>query len=147
MGYRSQVAYTIRFIAQDDADEKIVSAKQAFFIFLAEAKSKEETALCFTPEEAEYLEVDEDKLELRFYASDVKWYDEYIGVKCHEELISLSKEWSGESNIPFKGGNKQIGGAFARIGEDSDDNVEQVWGSGDYGWVGVNRSVYCDWKD
>ena len=40
MGYRSDVAYTIRFNSEDDELNK-----QSFFTFLAEAKTKEDYVL------------------------------------------------------------------------------------------------------
>ena len=142
MGYRSTVAYTIRFVPIEQegidfvmAEEK---AKASFYTFLAEAKAKETTALCFSDQEDEVFKVLEDKLEIRFFAEEVKWYESYPDVMCHECLMGLAREWVDD--------NLYIGGAFARVGEDTNDNVEEVWGQGEYGWVGVNRSVYVDWE-
>jgi hypothetical protein len=137
MGYRSTVAYTIRFGGEDDT-----KAKHSFYTFIAEAKSKEATALCFSDQEDEVFKVLEDKLEIRFFAESVKWYDTYPDVACHEALIQLSREWADEGNT----NNLYIGGAFARVGEDTNDNIEEVWGNGEYGWMGINRSVYVDWE-
>jgi len=137
MGYRSTVAYTIRFGGEDDT-----KAKHSFYTFIAEAKSKEATALCFSDQEDEVFKVLEDKLEIRFFAEGVKWYDTYPDVACHEALIQLSREWADEGNT----NNLYIGGAFARVGEDTNDNIEEVWGNGEYGWMGINRSVYVDWE-
>jgi len=133
MGYRSTVAYTIRFEGDDDT-----KARQSFYTFIAEAKSKETTALCFSDQENEVFKVLEDKLEIRFFAEGVKWYESYPDVQCHECLMGLAREWADENDC--------IGGAFARVGEDTNDNVEEVWGQGDYGWVGVVRSVCVDWE-
>jgi len=142
MGYRSTVAYTIRFIPRHSPDtddiEEERKAKATFYTFLAEAKSKETTALCFSEQEDEVFKVLEDKLEIRFFAEEVKWYESYPDVQCHECLMGLAREWADENDC--------IGGAFARVGEDTNDNVEEVWGNGEYGWVGVNRSVYVDWE-
>jgi hypothetical protein len=137
MGYRSTVAYTIRFGGEDDT-----KAKHSFYTFIAEAKSKEATALCFSDQEDEVFKVLEDRLEIRFFAQEVKWYDTYPDVACHEALIQLSREWADEGNT----NNLYIGGAFARVGEDTNDNIEEVWGNGEYEWVGINRSVYVDWE-
>ena len=136
MGYRSTVAYTIRFEGDDDT-----KARQSFYTFIAEAKSKESTALCFSDQESEVFKVLEDKLEIRFFAEGVKWYESYPDVQCHEALIELSKSWADDDTS-----NPYIGGAFARVGEDTNDNVEEVWGQGEYEWVGINRSVYVDWE-
>jgi hypothetical protein len=143
MGYRSTVAYTIRFIQpRHDKPEEVTDVedvKASFYTFIAEAKSREDTALCFSKDESEVFEVDEEKLQLRFFADYVKWYEDYPDVMCHEALIQLSKDWCEETE------NRFIGGAFARVGEEMDDNVHEVWGEGDYDWVSINRSVYCDW--
>jgi hypothetical protein len=142
MGYRSTVAYTIRFEtpSYDKPEEKEdpEDAKRSFYTFLAEAKAKETTALCFS--DTDCLEVDEENLQIRFFAEGVKWYESYPDVACHEALIELSKSWANDDTS-----NPYIGGAFARVGEDTNDNVEEVWGEGNYSWVGINRSVYADW--
>jgi hypothetical protein len=143
MGYRSTVAYTIRFETpsydKPEEREDPEEAKRSFYLFLAEAKAKEATAFCFS--DTDCLEVLEDKLEIRFFAEGVKWYESYPDVACHEALIELSKSWAGDDTS-----NPYIGGAFARVGEDINDIIEEVWGQGEYGWVGVNRSVYVDWE-
>ena len=144
MGYRSTVAYTIRFVYykhpdRDDMEDRKRS-EESFYTFLAEAKANEDTALCFSESENEVFKVLEDELEIRFFAEEVKWYESYPDVACHEALIELSKSWADDDTS-----NPYIGGAFARVGEDTNDNVEEVWGQGEYGWVGINRSVYADW--
>lgn len=144
MGYRSTVAYTIRFIPRHSPDtddiEEERKAKSSFYLLLAEAKANVNTALCFS--DTDCLEVDEENLQIRFFAEEVKWYESYPDVACHEALIELSKSWADDDTS-----NPYIGGAFARVGEDTNDNVEEVWGQGDYGWVGINRSVYADWRE
>jgi hypothetical protein len=144
MGYRSTVAYTIRFITKHSPDtddiEEERKAKSSFYLLLAEAKANVNTAGCFT--DTDCFEVDEDKLEIRFFAEGVKWYESYPDVQCHEALIELSKSWADDDTS-----NPYIGGAFARVGEDTNDNVEEIWGQGEYSWVGVNRSVYADWYE
>jgi hypothetical protein len=143
MGYRSTVAYTIRFIPPiKDEPEKGLSAelcRATFFNFILEAKANEDTALCFSDDD---LEIDEENLQLRLYASGVKWYEDYPDVKCHEALMDLSREWSDDGDCS----NPYIGGAFARVGESSEDNTEDCWGTGDYDWCYLTRDVICDWK-
>ena len=142
MGYRSTVAYTIRFIPRNIEEEH--KAKSSFYLLLAEAKANVNTALCFS--DTDCLEVDEENLQIRFFAEGVKWYESYPDVACHEALIELSKSWADNKSLADDDtSNPYIGGAFARVGEDTNDNVEEVWGQGEYGWVGVNRSVYADW--
>jgi hypothetical protein len=144
MGYRSTVAYTIRFEtpSYDKPEERTdpEEAKRSFYTFIGEAKAKETTAGAFTDED---LKVDEEKLAIYFFAESVKWYEDYPDVKCHECLMGLAREWAddGENSNPF------IGGAFARIGEETDDNIEEVWGNGEYDWVNIYRSMHCDWMD
>jgi hypothetical protein len=149
MGYRSTVAYTIRFIPivkeHEGIDEEtaIERAKASFYTFLAEAKSKEATALCFSDEELEYLKIDEDKMYIYFFAENVKWYESYPEVACHEALMDLSREWADDGDCT----NSNIGGAYAHVGEETEDIKQEVWGEGDYDWVNVSRYVWCDWKD
>jgi hypothetical protein len=142
MGYRSTVAYTIRFVVPDD-EKTHGQVRDSFYTFLAEAKSKDDTALCFSEEELEYLEIDEKNMTMNFFADSVKWYDSYPAVMCHEALMELSKEWADESETS----NPYISGAFARIGEEMEDNIEEVWGQGEYDWISINRYMYCDWKE
>jgi hypothetical protein len=146
MGYRSTVAYTIRFIPRHSPDtddiEEERKAKSSFYLLLAEAKANVNTALCFSEKESDVFKVIEEDLELRFFAEGVKWYETYPDVACHEALIELSKSWVGDDTS-----NPYVGGAFARVGEDANDNVEEIWGQGEYSWVGVNRSVYADWYE
>jgi hypothetical protein len=44
-------------------------------------------------------------------------------------------------------GNKNIGGIFMRIGEETDDIVEEAWGEHDYEWMHIHRSIECDWEE
>jgi hypothetical protein len=141
MGYRSTVAYTIRFVAPNDNEDTLEKCKGTFFTFLAEAKANEATAGAFSEDDA--LEVDEQKMEFRFFADSVKWYESYPDVMCHEALMNLSKEWADDGDCS----NPYIGGAFARIGEEMEDVIEECWGEGDYDWISVSRSMHCDWLD
>ena len=142
MGYRSQVAYTIRFIPKHSPDtDDIVEerkAKASFYTFIAEAKANEDTAYCFSEYEGGVFKVDENNLAINFSADGVKWYEDYSDVKCHEALISLAKAWADD--------NEYIGGVFARVGEDLDDMVEESWGQSDYSWINIARSVCVDWE-
>ena len=78
-----------------------------------------------------------------FYAGHVKWYESYDDVKCHEALLDLSKEWADDGDCS----NPYIGGAFARIGEEMEDMVEECWGQGDYDWIAIHRTMECDWMN
>ena len=137
MGYRSDVAYTIRFVHEDDTNNK-----QSFYTFLAEAKANAATALCFTtPNVPSWgFEVDEENYQINFYADNVKWYESFTDVQCHEALLNLANEWDED-----EGNYAHIGYAFVRIGEESDDIVEKLSDSADWGWVSVGRSINRDW--
>ena len=144
MGYRSTVAYTIRFIAPrvDEPDKGLTEehCKATFYTFLAEAKANGETAGAFLDED---IKIDEGNLAIYFYAGHVKWYESYEDVKCHEALLELSKEWADDGDCS----NPYISGAFARIGEEMEDNTEEVWGQGDYDWIAIHRTMECDWMN
>lgn len=133
MGYRSDVAYTIRFVGADDT-----LSKQSFFTFIAEAKSRPETALCFE-EEPNVFEVVEGAFSINFYCDCVKWYSDYAEVKCHEELIKLAMEYADN-------GNESIGYVFAKIGEETDDIEWTYGGQGDDSWIHISRQIVVDWK-
>ena len=143
MGYRSDIAYTIRFIVPDD-EETHGQVRDSFYTFLAEAKAKTETALCFSELEpintksrnSEGFYVDEENMRIDFHAWHVKWYDGYKDVDCHEALFSLANEWSED--------NEYIGGVKVRIGEDLDDNVMEDFGTGSDEWLYIGRSIIRD---
>ena len=133
MGYRSDVAYTIRFTSDDDTKNK-----QSFYTFLAEAKANEDTAPCFMDDE--WLTVDLVSMTFNFYVDDVKWYEDYQNVKCHMALIALAEEWAEGDNL------SEIGFIYARVGENTDDVEENVGGEYDWDWVRVSRQIVMDWK-
>jgi hypothetical protein len=148
MGYRSTVAYTIRFtpfpspqeVEQGEfpSDSDIKLCKESFYTFLAEVKLKYLGAV-----NDEGMKIDESNMALNFFASDVKWYESYEDVQVHENLISLSKEWADEGETA----NPNIGGIFMRVGEETDDIVEEAWGEHDWDWMHIHREIVCDWMD
>jgi hypothetical protein len=139
MGYRSTVAYTIRFTPHypsDDSptDEELKQCKASFYTFLAEAKVK-----CSGAFGEEFgVEVDEPNRAINFLAENVKWYEDYEDVKVHEALVQLSRDWVDSEN-------KHIGGIFMRIGEEMDDLVEDSWGEHDWEWMTMSRQIIVDW--
>lgn len=139
MGYRSDVAYTIRFVS--DHDEK---NKQSFYTFLAEAKARAATAPCFMEGEwhgwGEEFQVDEKRLRINFAADDVKWYPSYPDVRCHEALLDLADEWANDED-----NNSRIAYRFVRIGENDDDIERRENGDADLGWLQIVRSIERDW--
>ena len=132
MGYRSDVAYTIRFNSDDDTLNK-----QSFYTFLAEAKSKEECALAL---EDVCMHIDEVRYRLDFYTDSVKWYDEYEDVRAHTELIHLANSYCDTTANPC------IGYIFIRTGEELNDIEEDYGGNYDLDWLSVTRSIVRDWS-
>jgi hypothetical protein len=134
MGYRSDVAYTIRFVSDDDTKNR-----QSFYTFLAEAKSKAAIAGCFNAHWNE-VEVDEVRLRINFTADNVKWYEDYADVQCHEALINLANEWvNDELN------NSEIAYRFVRVGEEVEDVESRTGGTAEWDWVNVVRVIERDW--
>lgn len=145
MGYRSDVVYRIVFSNEDTLK-----------LFVAEAKSRPETALAFKPEiddegVDEFLkEVKSSRdgfWELRFEASGWKWYDSFDIVKAHEAIIAMAREYS-ERQVQDRNDEgdivmKYVGDthyAFARIGEDTED--AEVYGSDEYyELLDIHRSI------
>jgi hypothetical protein len=139
MGYRSEVAYTIRFTSDDER------AKQSFYTFIAEAKARAATAGCFNEVQGRWgggdgLEVDEQRFRINFSASDVKWYESYEDVQHHEALIELAAEWANDED-----NHSEIAYSFVRIGEETDDIDEKNGGDYDCDWLNVSRSIERDW--
>lgn len=128
MGYRSTIAYKIKFNKKED-----------FWGFIAESKLDPETSLCWSKEgwSGDEFEVDENNWEIRFLAEDVKWYDDYPEVKAHESL------WDKASDRDDEG--VEVEGAYCRVGEESDDNEEKFFGDDPYDFVRISRQVVVDW--
>ena len=136
MGYRSDVAYTIRFVSDDDTKNR-----QSFYTFLAEAKSNAATAPCFGDGHWADVEIDETRLRINFAADDVKWYPSYPSVACHEALIDLADEWAND-DANFS----EIAYRFVRVGEEMDDVETKTNGSiATWDWVNVVRAIERDW--
>lgn len=137
MGYRSEVAYKIKF-----------SDEGQWNMFLLEAKSKPETRLCF---EDESLAVVHDEQEVRFYADNVKWYPDFEDVKCHHYLLELCDEYNMRQDKAFVDAKEATinpswaSYLFRRIGESEDDIEEQHGGDPDWDWIELNRSLTPNW--
>lgn len=121
MGYRSEVAYVIRFKDKEQRET---------FINLQRAKADTHinTAL------DELVELEEDKL--AYHAYSVKWYDDYEDVKAHVKLMQDTLELFNQ--------DKDITGyRFIRIGEEYEDVVVTDNGDADELWeyLDVHRSI------
>ena len=136
MGYRSDVAYTIRF--------KEVGK---MVMFMTEAKSKGlQPAL-------DECEIHEDKLQINFHATNVKWYESYPDVQAHQSLMQLARDWCGgdehqnikDGGLGYEGASYALGFVRAVVGENIDDNEEETEGFGDWEWLRVSREIVGDW--
>ena len=139
MGYRSEVAYTIRFADTD-------KGRQTFEIFLADAKQNENTKCCFDEAEGDEpnLKIDRVKLAINFYADYVKWDMSFSDVKCHDSLLTLARDYVDDL-ADHDARENCMGFLFYRIGEELND-IDELWGGDyDYEWLGVSRSIVKDW--
>ena len=117
MGYRSEVAYVIRF-ANKEMRELFVSLQRA------KADKAINEAL------SELVEV-EDCL-LGYHADHVKWYDGYAEVNAHYTLMKDSIDM-------FNQDEDIVGWRFVRLGEEGNDNVQDENGNSD------ELYEYVDW--
>jgi hypothetical protein len=140
VGYRSDVAYTIRF---DDSDK----GRQTFEIFLADARQNEETKGAFNDSEGDEpaLKIDMVNRQINFYADQVKWYPDYADVKCHDALFTLAREYIDDM-ADLDNQVCCMGAIFTIIGETLNDIVEECHGEYDWRWLGVSRSIERDWE-
>ena len=137
MGYRSDVAYTIRFRGQKEDD---------FFLFLAEAKSKPELKLALDD-----CDIDTVRKRINFNCESTKWYDTDAGVTSHYALLDLAEDWAEHpsnaedliKNIASRG--RAIGYYFVRVGEGDDDIERRQGGEYELDWVYTSRQIITDW--
>lgn len=112
MGYRSEVAYVLRFKDKEQR-ETFINIQRA------KADTHINTAL------DELVELEEDKL--AYHAYSVKWYESYEDVQAHEKLMGDTLELFNQ--------DKDIAGyRFIRIGEEYEDVVVSDNGDSDELW-------------
>jgi hypothetical protein len=104
MGYRSDVAYVIKFDDIETRDN---------FVTLMLAKNDEHITRAI--EECEYGYNDDPVI--TFEAQDVKWYESYDDVKAHHQLMREAVEIYGEE----KGGRFR----FVGVGEDGAEQFDE----------------------
>ena len=121
MGYCSEVAYAI------------VAPKEKMLAFIAEARLKGNEHTGAALAECVLSESDDDYV-LGFHMPSGKWYTDYDKVKSHEAIWSLFEE-KADSDEDFRG-------AFARAGDNTDDNEERNIGNDCYDLVCLSRSVH-----
>jgi len=134
MGYRSLVAYTIRFVGNDDK-----KSEQSFNIFLCEAKAKI-PALWAGKEDSinEWLEIDVSKWQFNFHTPhSIKWYPDYDEVKAHMALWKLAKDFNED--------NETIVGQYIETGENDDDITKKEFGYIEEDYISLSREISCDW--
>jgi hypothetical protein len=139
MGYRSDVAYTIRFTKAED-----------YHLFVLEAKTNPEVAGALGD-----CTLDDDKMRIDFNVTDIKWYDSYPEVQMHEKLIAQAESWcDDDTHIAVKEGGLEASLApyrvsfiFVRIGENIDDVEERHGGDYDWEWLHVSRRIEGDFPD
>lgn len=134
MGYRSDVAYTIRFVDDHDTNNE-----QSFFTFLAEAKSNPKCQIALSE-----VTIDERNQMFFFSASDVKWYESYSDVDSHMALVELAEDWVEQ--VREGALHCKLGVVFLRVGEDSNDIEERAHGDYGYHWIQMERKIHTDWS-
>lgn len=112
MGYRSEVAYVLRF-----KDKEMREA----FVNLQRAKADEYINRALD----ELMEVEDNML--GYHAEYVKWYEDFPEVKAHHALMRDTTELFGEDYSDDY--NQQAGFKFIRLGEEPDDNEDEEGGN------------------
>ena len=126
MGYRSNVAYTIRF---RDAGK--------FFMFVGGAQNNETTQ-----EAIAECEINKEKWQINFLANHVKWYAPRRDP--HEALLAAADVWIEDDMRTKEYTN--MGYIFLRVGEDTRDIEEECNGDYNWDWMYVNREIITDWE-
>lgn len=124
MGYRSWVAYVIKFDDIETRDN---------FVTLMLAKNDEHITRAI--EECEYRYQDDPVI--TFEESDIKWYESYDDVKAHHAMMREAVEIYGEE----KGGRYR----FIAVGEDGAENFDEHDDEGDlYEYITTVHEVRTD---
>lgn len=121
MGYRSEVAYVLRF--KDKAQREL-------FVSLQRAKANGLINEALN----ELVEVEDNML--GYHAEYVKWYDSYADVQAHQTLMK-------DSIALFNEKEDITGYRFIRLGEESDDNEDEERGNTEclYEYVDWTKSI------
>jgi hypothetical protein len=133
MGYRSDVAYTIRFVDDHDTNND-----QSFYTFLMEAKANPKCQIALAE-----VEIDHKKQAFYYSANDVKWYESYPDVDSHMALFAQARAWVDQTFEQKT--HCSIGAIFTRIGENLDDVEEISVGDYEWEWIQVHRKLEIDW--
>jgi hypothetical protein len=133
MGYRSDVAYTIRFTDDHDTNNE-----QSFYTFLLEAKANPNCQIALSE-----VEIDHKNQAFYYSARDVKWYDNYPDVMSHMALVEQAEEWAKQVSEGKL--HCSIGSMFLRVGEDSTDVENRYEGDYNHDWIHTSRQIITDW--
>ena len=124
MGYRSDVAYVIKFDDIETRDN---------FVTLMLAKNDKYITQALDECEHRYTT---DPI-ITFEESDIKWYDTYDEVIAHRTLMKLAVEIYGEE----KGGRYR----FIGVGEDGAEDYDEDDNEGDlYEYITTRHEVVTD---
>jgi hypothetical protein len=134
MGYRSDVAYTIRFVDDHDTNND-----QSFYTFLMEAKADPRCAIALAE-----VDIDYKRKRFSFTANDVKWYESYPDVDSHNALFKKAEDWVKQ--VHEQALHCTMGAIFTRVGEDATDIEETAVGDYDWEWITVSRQIITDWS-
>jgi len=110
MGYRSEVAYVIKFGDKEKLDT-----------FVGVQLVKKDEVVKEALKELKQIETTGEEQYLYFYANDVKWYDDYPDVQVHHKFMEDAVEMFDDSSW-----------VFLRCGEQADDIQEEA--DGEDGW-------------
>jgi hypothetical protein len=121
MGYRSEVAYAIRFGSKADMDT-----------FIGVQLVKKDEHITEALKELEIADVDNvEEFIVFFHADDVKWYPDYPAVGAHTRLYHEAVEMFDDACY-----------LFLRCGEQADDIEEEEGGENGYDlydYISVSR--------
>lgn len=123
MGYRSEVAYVIKFKDSED--------REAYINLLLVAKDEHTTQAL-----KELSKLEDNKL--FFHATDVKWYDSYPDVKAHTQIYLQAVELFEEAGYRYT----RIGEELEDIEIEEDGDYDDLW---DY--TSINRSIDVQVED
>lgn len=120
MGYRSNVAYVIRFENTDQRDTFVELVKHRRDDALTEAIND-----CETRYEAPII---------TYYAEDIKWYEGFEYVEAHKAIM----EWAVELY-------KNAGYRIVQVGEDGKEEVNEDGDTDDlYDYIYSSHEVHTD---
>ena len=117
MGYRSDVAYVVKFYSRDDDEPEKAFADFVHFTdwvknhHTTEVQDGERKLIHTYNDENNNLAIHKQDLMLSFFANSVKWYESYVDVQWHELLL--------QKVTTYATGNYR----FVRIGEEYGDVV------------------------